>query len=141
AGIEAPRCGFLHHRERYGPHPRRHRGRRRRIYHEDVRPGRHRGEADAGRHDLISGRSRSVPNAAMASAATPGPVRVLLVEDSGVSRALMTQWLNNDPDIRVVADAGNGAAAIRVAATANPDVIVLDVQMPGMDGIAALPRL
>ncbi len=72
---------------------------------------------------------------------TAAPVRVLLVDDSGVSRALMKQWLHDDPSIRVVATAANGAAAIEMAKTHAVDVIVLDIEMPGMDGIAALPRL
>jgi two-component system chemotaxis response regulator CheB len=72
---------------------------------------------------------------------TSAPVRVLLVDDSGVSRALMAQWLHDDPKIRVVATAANGADAITAAKTHDVDVIVLDVEMPGMDGIAALPRL
>lgn len=72
---------------------------------------------------------------------TLAPVRVLLVDDSGVSRALMAQWLHDDPKIRVVATAANGADAITAAKTQPIDVIVLDVEMPGMDGIAALPGL
>lgn len=79
--------------------------------------------------------------AAVPIATTAAPIRVLIVDDSGVSRALMAQWLHTDPGIRVVATAANGADAIAVAAANPVDVIVLDVEMPGVDGIAALPRL
>lgn len=82
----------------------------------------------------------SAPIAPTSASASPS-VRVLLVDDSGVSRALMAQWLHDDPAIRVVATAANGADAISAAKAHPVDVIVLDVEMPGMDGIAALPRL
>ncbi|MBB4632896.1 protein-glutamate methylesterase/protein-glutamine glutaminase [Sphingosinicella soli] len=80
-------------------------------------------------------------NRAAAPAKHAKAVRVLLVDDSGVSRALMTRWLHDDPQIRVVTTASNGADAIEAAKAHPVDVIVLDVEMPRMDGIAALPRL
>lgn len=67
--------------------------------------------------------------------------RVMLVDDSGVSRALMAQWLHTHPRIKVVATATNGREAIAAAAAHDLDVIVLDVEMPGVDGIAALPGI
>jgi two-component system chemotaxis response regulator CheB len=70
-----------------------------------------------------------------------GAIRVLLVDDSGVSRALMTQWLHHEPRIRVVGTATNGREAIVAASDHQPDVVVLDVEMPGVDGIEALPDI
>lgn len=85
-------------------------------------------------------------SAANLAASQPGArhaaqIRVMLVDDSGVSRALMAQWLHDDPRIKVVATATNGADAITLAAAHEIDVVVLDVEMPGIDGISALPRI
>lgn len=79
-----------------------------------------------------------------ATSPSAGPatnVRVMLVDDSGVSRALMAQWLHDDPRIKVVATATNGRDAIIAAADHDLDVIVLDIEMPGIGGIEALPRI
>ncbi len=68
-------------------------------------------------------------------------VRVMLVDDSGVSRALMAQWLETDPKIKVVASARTGEEAIEFASKYDLDVVVLDVEMPGIGGIKALPKI
>lgn len=65
----------------------------------------------------------------------------MLVDDSGVSRALMTRWIEDSGVGRVVAAAANGRAAIEKLAAARIDVVVLDIEMPELDGLAALPRL
>jgi two-component system chemotaxis response regulator CheB len=72
---------------------------------------------------------------------TGARIRVMLVDDSGVSRALMSQWLRDDSRIEVVATASNGRDAIAIAAAQPLDVIVLDVEMPGIGGLEALPKL
>jgi two-component system, chemotaxis family, protein-glutamate methylesterase/glutaminase len=69
------------------------------------------------------------------------PVRVMLVDDSGVSRALMTRWIEESGAGRIVATASNGRAAIEALVATRIDVIVLDIEMPELDGLAALPRL
>jgi two-component system chemotaxis response regulator CheB len=69
------------------------------------------------------------------------PVKVLLVDDSAVIRGLMSKALSADSAIEIAGTAGNGAMAINMAKDMHPDVIVLDVEMPVMDGITALPEL
>ena len=68
---------------------------------------------------------------------TGGAVRVLLVDDHAVMRAGFRMILEAEDDIEVVGEAGDGAAAVAAASTLRPDVICMDVQMPGMDGIEA----
>lgn len=61
-------------------------------------------------------------------------IRVLVVEDSCVMRELLVHVLNSDPHIEVVATAGDGAAAIQASISARPDVITMDITMPGANG-------
>jgi two-component system, chemotaxis family, protein-glutamate methylesterase/glutaminase len=72
---------------------------------------------------------------------TTEPYRVMVVDDSAVIRTLLTRALEADTGIKVVASAGNGQRAIDVLSNADVDVVVLDIEMPVMDGITALPRL
>lgn len=69
------------------------------------------------------------------------PIRVLVVDDSHVIRGLLSRALDSDPEIKVVATAGNGTAALDEVARTEIDVVVLDIEMPVMDGMTALPRL
>ena len=71
----------------------------------------------------------------------PTPLRVLVVDDSHVIRGLLTRSLDSDPDIKVVATASNGKAAIDEVTRIEIDVVVLDIEMPVMDGMTALPQL
>lgn len=73
--------------------------------------------------------------------ADDGPYRVMVVDDSAVIRGIVTRWLEADPDMSVVASCSNGAQALRVVAGKGCEVIVLDIEMPEMDGLAALPQL
>lgn len=68
-------------------------------------------------------------------------IRVMLVDDSAVVRGMITRVLEADPGIRVVSSAQNGEVAVSAVAKACPDVILLDVEMPVMDGLTALPKL
>lgn len=70
-----------------------------------------------------------------------GPYRVMVVDDSAVVRGIVKRWLEADPTMVVAASCSDGAQALRKAETARCDVIVLDVEMPNMDGLAALPAL
>ncbi|MGQ0432713.1 MAG: response regulator [Microthrixaceae bacterium] len=70
-----------------------------------------------------------------------GPVRVLLVDDSEDMRLLCRIVLDKDPAFEVWGEAINGEEAIAAIADEAPDVIVLDVMMPVMDGLTALPVL
>jgi two-component system chemotaxis response regulator CheB len=69
------------------------------------------------------------------------PARVMLVDDSGVSRALMTRWIEESGAGEVVATASNGRTAIDLLRRTAIDIVVLDIEMPLLDGIAALPQL
>lgn len=69
------------------------------------------------------------------------PVRVLICDDSAVIRSVLARILSSDPDVRVVARAANGAEALAAIRAQEVDVVVLDVEMPVMDGLAALPLL
>ena len=67
--------------------------------------------------------------------------RVLLVDDSGVSRALMTRWIDESGIAQVAAVAGDGLAALAALRRTEIDVVILDIEMPGLDGLSAIPRL
>lgn len=68
-------------------------------------------------------------------------VRVLVVDDSQVVRRGIRVLLESSPDLKVVGEAGDGAEAQRLAAEHTPDVILLDVQMPGTDGLSVVASL
>ena len=68
-------------------------------------------------------------------------IRILVVDDSVVVRRLVTDSLQSDPELTVVAAAANGKIALNRLEQANPDVIVLDVEMPEMDGLETLSAL
>jgi DNA-binding NarL/FixJ family response regulator len=67
--------------------------------------------------------------------------RVLLVDDVGELRALVRLILERTGEFTVVAEAGNGLEAIDAASNEQPDIVLLDVSMPVMDGLAALPEI
>lgn len=72
----------------------------------------------------------------------PGdPYRVMVVDDSAVIRGLLTRSLEEDPSIKVVASVGNGEIAIKTLDRQDIEVIILDIEMPVMDGLTALPKL
>jgi len=66
-----------------------------------------------------------------------GPVRVVLVDDHAVVRTGLAQLLTGAGDIDVVGQAGGGAEALEVVRRTRPAVVVMDLQMPGVDGVAA----
>ena len=68
-------------------------------------------------------------------------IRLLLVDDHPVLRAGLANVLNYQPGIKVVAEADDGATAIALWRVHRPDVMLLDLSMPGMDGIETLERL
>src|SRR5664279_2069013 len=68
-------------------------------------------------------------------------IRVMIVDDAIVVRGLFSRWVEAEPDMEVVASLRTGREAVSQLERANPDVVVLDIDMPEMDGIAALPLL
>ena len=70
-----------------------------------------------------------------------GPIRVLIVDDQALVRAGFRMILEAQPDLEVVGEAGDGSAAIDAVRTLRPDVVLMDVRMPGIDGIEATRRL
>src|SRR3954467_7974550 len=74
-------------------------------------------------------------------AARQEPLRVMVVDDSVVIRGLIGRWIEAEPDMMVVASLRTGLDAVNQVERANPDVAVLDIEMPDLDGISALPQL
>jgi two-component system, chemotaxis family, protein-glutamate methylesterase/glutaminase len=68
-------------------------------------------------------------------------IRVLVVDDSAVMRKLLSALLSRDPEVEVVATALDGTVALRKVAQLRPDVVTLDLEMPGMDGIDVLREI
>ena len=83
---------------------------------------------------------------ALASAATPEttryePLRVMIVDDSVVIRGLISRWIEAEPDMVVAASLRTGLDAVNQLERVKPDVALLDIEMPELDGISALPQL
>ena len=75
------------------------------------------------------------------AAAVERPIRVMVVDDAIVARRLLTRWIGAEPDMMVSGSARTGREALDQVEDSNPDVVVLDVDMPELDGISALPLL
>jgi two-component system chemotaxis response regulator CheB len=69
------------------------------------------------------------------------PLRVMVVDDSVVIRGLIGRWIEAEPDMVVAASLRTGLDAVNQVGRVNPDVAILDIEMPDLDGIAALPQL
>jgi DNA-binding LytR/AlgR family response regulator len=67
-------------------------------------------------------------------------VRVLVVDDEGLARGRLVRMLATIPDVQVVGEAGDGVSALTKIEELRPDLVLLDVQMPGLDGLAVAER-
>ena len=68
-------------------------------------------------------------------------LRLLVVDDHPVVREGLRAMLDAEPDLEVVGEAGSGAEAVTLAAALRPDVVLMDLRMPGLDGVAATARI
>src|SRR5213595_278703 len=80
-------------------------------------------------------------NSTPGSSREAGPLRVMVVDDSVVIRGLISRWIASEPDMVVAASLRTGLEAVNQIERINPDVAVLDIEMPELDGISALPQL
>src|SRR3954454_22134431 len=71
----------------------------------------------------------------------PDEIRVMVVDDAAIIRSLLSRWVEEAPGLKLVAALRNGREALERLDHARPDVVVLDVEMPELDGISTLPRL
>jgi DNA-binding NarL/FixJ family response regulator len=69
------------------------------------------------------------------------PVRVVVVEDNDVFREALVLLLGQEPDVEIVGDVAGGEEALELAAEVEPDVVLLDYRLPGMDGVQAAREL
>src|SRR5438128_6945284 len=76
-----------------------------------------------------------------APAAAQEPLRVMIVDDAVVVRGLVSRWIDEEPGLKTVASLRNGREAVDQLLRHNPDVVLLDIDMPDLDGIEALPLL
>lgn len=68
-------------------------------------------------------------------------IRIVLVDDQAIVREGLRSMLSPEPDLAVVGEAGNGHEALDLVPRLNPNIVLMDVRMPGMDGLTALERL
>ncbi len=83
------------------------------------------------------------PTATASSWSVPAdkPIKVMVVDDSAVVRGLVSRWIDEEPGLSAVARHANGRLAVDDVAASDPDIILLDIEMPVMDGLTALPLL
>lgn len=80
-------------------------------------------------------------NSTTGSPREAGPLRVMIVDDSVVIRGLISRWVGAEHDMEVAASLRTGLEAVNQIERINPDVAVLDIEMPDLDGLSALPQL
>lgn len=86
-------------------------------------------------------RTEGIPTVAADAATSPLSIRVLAVDDHPVILMGVRALLDNEEDVQVVGDASNGADAISLFAQLRPDVVLMDLRMPGTDGLEAMREI
>src|SRR5258705_9851706 len=79
--------------------------------------------------------------APVAPATAHDPIRVMVVDDAVVVRGLVSRWVDEEPGLKIVASLRSGREAVDQLLRHNPDVVILDIEMPDLDGLSALPLL
>src|ERR1700760_486143 len=82
-----------------------------------------------------------VSAAPSANATADSAIRVMVVDDSVVVRGLVSRWIEEEPGLALAGSLRNGRDAVNQIDRIDPDVVVLDIEMPELDGISALPLL
>jgi two-component system chemotaxis response regulator CheB len=85
--------------------------------------------------------SIALTNSSTSTATRQEPLRVMVVDDYVVIRGMIARWIEAEPDMVVAASLRTGLDAVNQVERVNPDVAVLDIEMPELDGISALPQL
>src|SRR5690349_14922794 len=85
--------------------------------------------------------SIALPSSVVSNSAQQEPLRVMVVDDSVVIRGMISRWVGSEPEMVVAASLRTGLDAVNQIERINPDVAVLDIEMPDLDGISALPLL
>ncbi len=82
-----------------------------------------------------------LPNTNQTSLKSADPIKVMIIDDSAIIRGLVSRWIEVEKDLVVVGVGVQGKDGVARAARLDPDIIILDIEMPEMDGITALPLL
>jgi len=82
-----------------------------------------------------------VKNAESPGSDAGGPYRIMLVDDSAVIRGMLHRWLSSDPECKIVGSYFNGQQAVQNVISCDAEIVILDIEMPEMDGLTALPKL
>ncbi len=85
--------------------------------------------------------SVALPAASVPADSGPAPIRVMVVDDSVVVRGLVSRWISETPGLEAVGSLRTGRDAVEQIGRIDPDVVVLDIEMPELDGLSALPLL
>lgn len=72
---------------------------------------------------------------------SPNAIRVLLVDDQSVIRQAVGSWLGAEPDMDIIGEAEDGESALELVAQLQPDIVLMDIDMPRLDGLAATSAL
>jgi two-component system chemotaxis response regulator CheB len=83
----------------------------------------------------------AVTTAPSASTTADQPIRVMVVDDAVVVRGLVSRWIEEEPGLALAASLRNGRDAVDQLDRVDPDVVILDIEMPVLDGISALPLM